>query len=96
MILDIEQLLGADKYALLQQTAHRLDVPVSDLVRDAIEAHLDMPDDVIEDTPKADIVASIERIVADVDPELLLGVLTDFVDNMDDAISDTLDTDSTD
>ncbi|MCA0456869.1 MAG: ribbon-helix-helix protein, CopG family [Chloroflexi bacterium] len=60
--IELEQILPPEVYERLQAEATRLQASLSDVVREAIEEYLDIPDDEdYEDTPDEQIIADIRQ-----------------------------------
>ncbi len=59
--IELEQILPPEVYERLQAEATRLQASLSEVVREAIEEYLDMPDDDYEDTPDEKIIADIRE-----------------------------------
>lgn len=60
--IELEQILPPEVYKRLQAEATRLQASLSEVVREAIEEYLDIPDDEeYEDTPDEQILADIRE-----------------------------------
>lgn len=59
--IELEQILPPEVYERLQAEATRLQASLSEVMREAIEEYLDMPDDDYEDTPDEKILADFRQ-----------------------------------
>lgn len=63
-MIELAELLSSEILDRLQAEAERQHVPVTDVVREAIEAYLE--DDIIEDTPDDEILSSLRQSLTEV------------------------------